>query len=228
MSAQTFGIVIPGRPVDTSFQQVDANKFLITIQEAETINHLVIFLTGMLPPDTVGCIFFSLPDPNASPTWHYLGYLTNQKPSAIYKLSNLTQSKLLTNNGTSYDNSTDVPTSGIGFNYVQNYTLLVGQVGISIEPFTNEIAQLVPAIETTASNANLFTEFINKTVGNLYNYCLSFSKTAEELAIIANPFQQHQAGNTDQYVPLKCIQNWYENYTRRLSNDQNFWKTLSG
>lgn len=177
----------------------------------------------MLPVDTVGCIFFSLPDPNASPTWHYLGYLTNQKPSAIFKLNNLTQSKLITLNG----GNTTLSTNGIAFNYVQNYTLLVGQIGISIEPFSNEISQMAPAIETSASTANLFTEFINKTVGNLYNYCLSFSKSAEELAITINPFQQQQAGHNNQYVPLKCIQTWYENYTRRLANDQNFWKTLS-
>jgi hypothetical protein len=215
--------------VDTNFQQVEPNKFLITIPDAESVNHLVIFLTGMLPADMAGCIFFSLPDPNASPTWHYLGYLTNMKPSAIFRLSNLTQSKLHNGNNNGNNNNNNVTSSnGFNFGYVQNYTLLVGQIGISIEPFTNELAQMVPAIDTTASNANLFTEFINKTVGNLYNYCLSFSKTAEELAITANPFQQQQASNNNQYVPLKCIQTWYENYTRRLSNDQNFWKSLSG
>lgn len=183
----------------------------------------------MLPSEAAGCIFFSLPDPNAPPTWHYLGFLTNQKPSAIYKLNNLTQSKLDSRNGET-NNNTSMPNNGIiAFNYLQS-PRLVAQIGISIESLTSEVASMAPAIETTVSKANSFTEFINKTVGNLYNYCLSFSRSAEEVAASQNsPFQPLGGGNggNTQYVPLKCIQTWYENYTRRLSNDQNYWKTLS-
>lgn len=38
--------------VQTDFQQVETSKFLITIPEADNINHLVVFLTGLIPlPD---------------------------------------------------------------------------------------------------------------------------------------------------------------------------------
>ena len=38
--------------VQTDFQQVENNKFLITIPEADNINHLVVFMTGSCPfPD---------------------------------------------------------------------------------------------------------------------------------------------------------------------------------
>lgn len=171
-----------------------------------------------MPDDMAGCIYFSLPDPNAPPTWHYLGYLTNQKPSAIYKLTNLTQSqtKQQSNNGL-------MQPGMLAFNYTQEPVHHVAQIGISVEPLST-VTQMVPVVETTASKTKNFAEFMNKTVVNLYNYCSSFSRTASDI-MNSSPFQV--SSNTTQYVPLATIQNWYENYTRRLSNDENFWRTLN-
>lgn len=193
---------------------------MITVPQADTINHVVVFLTGLtqLPLGSAGCIFFSLPDPNAPPVWNYLGYLTNDKPSAIYKLSNLTSSHLRNNT------STTAPTNvQMAFNFTQAPVVHVAQIGISIEPLES-VLQMVPAIDTAASNVNNFTEFINKSIGNLYNYCSSFSRNASE--IMGNPFQSSGPSNNTQYVPLSTIQTWYENYTRRLAFDKNFWKSL--
>lgn len=33
-------------------------------------------------------VHFSWPDPNAPPNWQCLGYISNQKPSVIFKVSN--------------------------------------------------------------------------------------------------------------------------------------------
>lgn len=207
--------------MDTAFQQVESNKFLITIPNADSINHVVVFLTGLtpLPLNTASCIFFSLPNPNAPPTWHYLGYLTNEKPSAIYKLTNLNKQQLETT-GSAVGSPMQM-----AFNYMQAPVIHVAQIGISVEPLES-VAHMVPAVDTSASNVTSFTEFINKTVGNLYNYCSSFSRSASDL--LGNPFQTNPStANNAQFVPLSTIQSWYENYTRRLSNDQNFWKTLN-
>lgn len=175
-------------------------------------------MTGIaqLPHGTACSIFFSLPDPNAPPTWHYLGYLTNDKPSAIYKLTNLTKPKP--------DSEASQPVPGFGFNYVQSPVIHLAQIGISVEPI-DSVLQMVPAIETVASNKTTFAEFINKTIGNLYNYCSSFSRPANE--IVSNPFSGDIISGNAQYVPLTTLRNWYENYTRRLNNDQNFWRTLN-
>lgn len=174
-----------------------------------------------------GCIYFSLPDPNAPPTWHYLGCLTSEKPSAIYKLTNLTQSKLRATNGQLIGNPDSISgnnvlpmqsinsngTNMMNFNYVQAPVHHVAQIGISIEPLA-VVSGMVPAIQTSASKANSFSEFINKTASNLFNYCSSFSRSLGD-------------GTSTQYVPLSTIQSWYENYMRRLSNDENFWRTLN-
>lgn len=183
---------------------------------------MVVFLTGLapLPPGAAASIYFSLPDPSAPPTWHYLGFLTNEKPSAIYKISNISlaqQREVGANPGA-------LANGQLSFNYTQAPVHHLAQIGISLEPIES-VVQMVPAVDTTASNVTSFTEFINKTVGNLFNYCSSFSRSASDL--MGNPFQSGNPPTSTQYVPLTTIQTWYENYTRRLSNDQNFWKTLN-
>jgi len=216
--------------VDTNFQQVDQDKFLITIPNADTINHVVVFLTGVLPlpVEAAACIFFSMPDPETAPTWNYLGYICNEKPSAIYKLSNIATKQVLKD---SQYNGNLTPSNGLAFNYAQAPVHHVAQIGISIETL-DSVKQMVPQTETIASKASTFEEFINKTVSNLFNYCSSFSRSAQDLVVTGDgsarilptigPFSSNA-----QFVPLSTIQDWYQNYTRRLSNDQNFWRSLS-
>lgn len=93
-----FGIIVSGRLVQTDFQPVDSNKFLVSIPEADALNHIVVFLTGVqpLPADHGAAVHFSWPDPDAPPSWRYLGYLCNQKPSAIFKITNLKKGELRT------------------------------------------------------------------------------------------------------------------------------------
>ena len=64
---------------------------MITIPEADNVNHIVLFLTGSVPfPEGVaGQVFFSWPDPNAPPNWQLLGHIANTKPSVIFKISSL-------------------------------------------------------------------------------------------------------------------------------------------
>ncbi|KAK2585411.1 hypothetical protein KPH14_010082 [Odynerus spinipes] len=138
------GIIVSGRLVQTDFQQIGENQFLITVPDADNINHIVVFLTGTIPfPDgTGGAVYFSWPDPTAPPNWQFLGYISNAKPSAIFKISTLKKNH-------EFENS-NLGIFGVG------KISHVAQIGISVEPL-NVIEQQAATVAETATNS--FMEF---------------------------------------------------------------------
>lgn len=44
-----FAVLVSGRLVQTDFQQVDTNKFLINIPNVDEVNHIAVFMTGTQP-----------------------------------------------------------------------------------------------------------------------------------------------------------------------------------
>lgn len=118
---------------------MDETKLLLNIPEADNINHIVIFLTGTipLPVGMAGAVYFSWPDPNAPPNWQYLGYISNNKPSAIFKISQLKKLHEMDENGLS--------TAFSQFNVFGSQPIsYIAQVGVSIESEA-AVNQLVPA-----------------------------------------------------------------------------------
>lgn len=123
--------------VQTDFQQVTETQFITTILDADNINHIVVFLTGItpFPEGTAGQVYFSWPDPNAPPNWQPLGHISNAKPSAIFKISNL---KKLHEMSECTNHST----------FGQQNICHNAQIGISIEPLVN--IREVPSPTTTS------------------------------------------------------------------------------
>ena len=66
------------------------NQWVFNIEQADDARHIVVFLTGAVafPTDTAASVYLSLPSPNG-PNWSLLGFISNQKPSAIFKISHL-------------------------------------------------------------------------------------------------------------------------------------------
>jgi len=194
------GIIVAGRLVQTDFQQVDENQFLITIPDADNINHIVVFLIGTIPlPDGMGgTVYFSWPDPNAPPNWQFLGYISNAKPSAIFKILNLKKNH-------EFENS-NLGIFGVG--KISHFA----QIGVSIEPLA-VIEQQVATVAATTTNS--FLEFVQKMLTNFVNYVTSFTVTQAQMT--PNP--------TENFVPLSTLQGWYETFERRLQQNPNFWKS---
>lgn len=86
-----------------------------------------------------GAVYFSWPDPNAPPSWQYLGFISNTKPSAIFKISQLKKLDEIHTNGVAALTALSSQLSIFGQQPISH----IAQIGVSIEPETNVI-QLTP------------------------------------------------------------------------------------
>lgn len=140
-------------------------------------------------------MYFSWPDPNAPPNFQYLGYISNQKPSAIFKISQLKKLHELGEN-----NVMEV----FGSQAISH----TAQIGISIEPEAN-----IMPMEPTANQFQHF-QFGQKILENFFNFASSFAVTQSQM--VPNP--------NETFVPLSTLQQWFLNFQRRLEQNPNFWK----
>ncbi|XP_046907010.1 protein Hikeshi isoform X2 [Hypomesus transpacificus] len=86
-----FGCVVAGRLVQTDALQVANDKFVFNLPDYENVNHVVVFMLGTVPfpVGMGGAVYFSFPDQVGGQVWQLLGFITNDKPSAIFKIASL-------------------------------------------------------------------------------------------------------------------------------------------
>ncbi|KAH3886071.1 protein Hikeshi-like [Dreissena polymorpha] len=201
MSANTmFGILVSGRLVQTECQLVSENQVLFNIPEADNINHIVVFMTGQVsfPEGYGGAVYFSWPS-SSGQSWMLLGHITNSKPSAIFKITNLKPS--------------DANNSSHPFGDMDAESHLA-QIGISLE-LESQLQQQTPATFANTSRVEPFIEFSQKMCENLFNFASSFSLTQSQMTV--NP--------TEVFVPLSKVSQWFENFKRRLEQNPYFWRS---
>ncbi|KAJ6647709.1 Protein OPI10 like [Pseudolycoriella hygida] len=138
------------------------------------------------------------PDPSAPPNWQLLGYISNAKPSAIFKISQLKKLDEIGSDSSQLSIFGSQPISHIA------------QVGVSIEPEQNVIQQT-----PSATNTATYLQFGRKMLENFFNFSSSFAVTQSQM--LPNP--------SETFVPLSTLQTWYTNFERRLQQNPNFWKS---
>jgi hypothetical protein len=161
-------------------------------------------MTGEQPfPDNFGgAVYFNFQIAGES-KWIFLGKITNQKPSAIFRIGKLTHDNHIGENPFAASMSLMQST-----NQVQGVHDAI--IGISAE-LLSTIDSMTPATETQASNLSSFAEYSKKMLDNFFNYASSFAITSND---------------NQQYVPLMTLQNWFNIFQRRLEQNPNFWKNL--
>lgn len=75
--------------MNTNVQQAGVNEFFLSVEDVQSINHVVVFLTGQVPftEGFGGSIYFGWPTEESGISWQLLGFITNDKPSAIFKIT---------------------------------------------------------------------------------------------------------------------------------------------
>ncbi|KAF9442143.1 DUF775-domain-containing protein [Macrolepiota fuliginosa MF-IS2] len=194
-----FGCCIAGRLLQTNLQQVDETHALFELPQASAINHICVFLLGTIPfPDGYGAtVHFFWPGKG----FQLLGMLSNEKPSAIFRLrgtftSNPTSASSHTQNAFSSTYSAQNLDAG-----------LTAILGLSIEPLDQIQAQMsmlnsVPARDTPdlTKDPSLFADRI---VNHLFNYVSSFIGGSGKVT-------------PDVMIPMSVIGKWYENFLSKV------------
>ncbi|KAM3171761.1 hypothetical protein ACTXT7_015967 [Hymenolepis weldensis] len=174
-----------GASVQPNFVEVSPGRFLLDLPPLGKSNHVVVFLTGQAPlPEGYGAG----------------GFLSNERPSAIFKVSGLKPNPL-SQVANPFQSFSNFSTGGV----------LSAQLGISLEPFC-ELSAQTPALEGS-SNPNVVDDKVGFT-----------RFAAENLFNFVSGFAQEAPGISEVYVPLSAIKRWYDSIQRKLSLDPNFWK----
>ena len=207
------GCLVAGRLVQTDPLRVSGDKFVFNLADYESVNHVVVFLLGTepFPPGTGGAVYFSFPDPAAGgQVWQLLGFITNEKPSAIFRISGLKAGDA----GGAHPFGAMGASSSSSFSSSPSPAVSMAQVGVSVEPL-DQLAQQTPVSAAAVSTVDSFVQFTQKTLDSLYNFACSFSVTQAQMT--------PSPGET--FIPSSCILRWYENFQRRLAQNPTFWKS---
>jgi len=209
-----FGLILAGQLVRTDARPVSETQAVFDIPDVTKSNHVVVFLTGQnpFPEGHGGAVYLgTAPDNPAEAAstgvvWVLLGHLSNEKPSAIFKISGLKKTAAIS--------ESSLFAGGV---MEQNQPTAGGaQIGVMVAPIA-ELAQQTPASAATAPTSDSFAQFTTKMCANLFNYASSFA---------AVPSQITPVGPNEQFVSMSVIQKWFENFSRRMTMNPNYWKDL--
>ncbi|KAI5969574.1 hypothetical protein CANMA_001374 [Candida margitis] len=226
-----FGAICSGRPMILA-EQVDQTKFVINVPNASNISYITIFILPNSPfvdNNFTALVYFQLPQEagagntsTGAAEFKLLGGINPDKPSAIYKISNIHPTTKRADDGMDLEMGGGEPidlSDSVSIN-----------IGISIEPtpqaeqtilqsksnnpssnalVANPRSQQQQQQQAAAANSPDGTaNLANKIVGHAYNYLASFIDPQGK-------------------VPIKAFDNWWDKFRAKLQNNPNFLNEIS-
>ncbi|KAF9007097.1 hypothetical protein BDQ17DRAFT_1302524 [Cyathus striatus] len=192
-----FGCCVAGRLLQTNLQQVDETHALFELPNASQINHVCVFLLGTVPfPEGYGAtVHFFWPGKG----FQLLGMLSNDKPSAIFRLrGTFTSSAMTTSQVAQTAFSSTAQSNGIAD--------VTAVLGISIEPLqeiNNQMQSLPSALAKPGADLTKDpTVLAERIVKHLFNYVSGFLGGSSVTPDVA--------------VPLSIIAKWYESFLGKV------------
>ncbi|KAM7539955.1 hypothetical protein Aperf_G00000039408 [Anoplocephala perfoliata] len=196
-----FAALLAGQIVQSNFVEVSPGKLLLDLPPLGKSNHVVVFLTGQtaLPVGFGAGVHFGIVE-NGQTLWSYLGFLSNERPSAIFRVSGLKRNHL-TQIANPFQNVSNASAGSV----------VTARLGISLETQV-ELSGQTPALENSSTSLGVYdgVKFAQFAAENLFNF--------------ASGYAQEVPGTSDAYVPLSVIKRWLDTIQRKLLLDPDFWK----
>ncbi|KAJ7443926.1 hypothetical protein B0H11DRAFT_2090232 [Mycena galericulata] len=196
-----FGCCVAGRLLQTNLQQVDETHAYFEIPAASAVNHVCVFLLGTVPfPDGYGCsVHLYWPGKG----FQLLGMLSNEKPSAIFRLR-----------GSFAPSGTATPLAFSSMAMAQDPPApasvdVTAILGLAVEPLPDIAAQLAGAGALARPDAGVGglmrdpTLLAERVVKHLFNYVSGFTGGGV---------------GPDVAVPMTLIVKWYESFVGKVRN----------
>eukprot|EP01130_Rhizamoeba_saxonica_P012304 TRINITY_DN5169_c0_g1_i1.p1 TRINITY_DN5169_c0_g1~~TRINITY_DN5169_c0_g1_i1.p1 ORF type:complete len:198 (+),score=17.84 TRINITY_DN5169_c0_g1_i1:121-714(+) len=196
-----FAVLVSGRLVQTNYQEISSNKCVFDLDNATSIHNLAVFMTGSqpLPSGTGAVIFLGWPPFD---NWNCLGYISNDKPSALFKVNQVQHSQAFTTAGFG------TPTM-VGEN-------IVAQIGIEILPISEVLHQFGTREQQSERSVTNNVSFCQKMLTSFYNYSASYQIE----------LQPNHMRPPELFFPANILEKWYSKFENRLKKDPDFWKSL--
>ncbi|VDP36272.1 unnamed protein product [Schistosoma margrebowiei] len=147
---------------------------------------------------------------NGVPNWHFLGVLTNEKPSAIYKVGKLAKS--YSNFYLCFEDAqlqNVIHPFGTSASFQCSNGVVPAQIGISVDLLTNLPQQTEEITSEPSVSADRMTQFTRFAAESLFNYVASFAR---------------DNSTSDPLVPMSAIKGWFDTMLQKLSLDASFWR----
>ncbi|KAJ1789987.1 hypothetical protein LPJ59_005245 [Coemansia sp. RSA 2399] len=217
-----FGCIVAGRLVQTNIQQVDVNKYVFELSDAHRINHVVVFLLGTIPFEPGYAATVHLLWPNKS--WQLLGALSNDKPSAIFRLKSAItpeEAEAARMPGANAELGISIEPLQVVEQQIQQMQQQQQQQQQQ-QPSTSTSQSLIPFASTRAEGngnvsgmpAQAAKAFAERALQNLFDYAMSFAAQPD-----ATTMGMIGSNAPVQVLPVKVFNDWYNSFLRKVQRD---------
>ncbi|CAE6527949.1 unnamed protein product [Rhizoctonia solani] len=202
-----FGIVVAGRLLQTECQQIDETHVAFTIESAVNVNHICVFMLGTVsfPPGYAATVHFHWPGKG----FQLLGMLSNEKPSAVFRLrGSYTPAQLQSHSTLSSAAAIGGPAPA-----VNDVTAILG---IAVEPIQAVEAQ-ISANATSQAGQSTDNRLIKPGSQGLADPTVLAERIVKHMFTYLSSFVSDPGSlTTDTVVPLNIIRRWYDNFLTKI------------
>ncbi|GAA5991685.1 hypothetical protein JCM5350_007317 [Sporobolomyces pararoseus] len=200
-----FAFVVPGRLVQQTVQDPSSpERFSAQIDKVEELNHITVFLTGQAPfPEGYGAtVHLEIPGKG----FQLIGGLSNEKPSAIFRLR-----------GTTIPSTTTAQFSSTG-------STTTTTLGILCEPLPSIANQLLTLPSTSSSTSTSTSTALVPTTTGANPSSINGEQAVKLAQLIAKNLFNAISGFVkplpnvpgDGWIEFGLVEGWYRNFENKL------------